>query len=93
MVALAQVREDLAPALVQGEALSESKEQRCSVEGQCAGLLQVGMEGGRVLDSLWVPLAACTITRSFASGAEGCSTMPRVSGCSLVHVWLPVELL
>lgn len=73
----------------QAEALAESKEQYCSVEANSAALLQVGMEEGRVLESLWVHPATCPITRSFASGAEGCSIMPRVSGCSLV----PVDLL
>lgn len=63
------------------------------VEVKRAGLLQVGMKEGIVLESLRARPSACPITRSFTSNAERCSIMPQVSGCSLVHVWLPVELL
>lgn len=36
----------------QGKALGESKEQYCSMEVKCAGLLQLGVKEGRVLESL-----------------------------------------
>lgn len=40
------------------------------------------MEGGKVLER--VHQSTCPITCSFNSGAQGCSNMPKASGCFLV---------
>lgn len=40
------------------------------------------MEGGKVLER--VHQSTCPITCSFSSGAQGCSNMPKASGCFLV---------